>query len=196
MANVDIYRQIWRQEKWIDLRKKFSGWKGLYVMRSHYFLIQNCKGKRGWEWKSDDECQISWIRVIRSCFATALHWDFPTKQGNISWWRELFDITLSANKWGKVEMGDFWLNFKKFQVHWICSVVKNVLAVSKNEYEHNLDDKWKFQIQQNFVQREGEIAFQKFSKSNLRLKEVVPAKITKTWYFRGWFKICCLAHLF
>ena len=129
-------------------------------------------------------------------FCNRVHWDFPTKQGNISWWCELCDISLSANKWGKVEMGDFWLNFKKFQVHWICSVVKNVSVESKNLYDHNHDDKWKFQIQQNFVQREGEIAFQKFSKSNLRLKEVVPAKITKTWYFRGWFKICCLALLF
>ena len=43
------------------------------------------------------------------------------------------------------------------------------------DFEQNICDKWHFQIQQNLSKWRREIAFQKFSKSNLGLKEVAAA---------------------
>ena len=43
------------------------------------------------------------------------------------------------------------------------------------DFEQNICDKWNFQIQQNLSKWRREIAFQKFSKSNLGLKEVAAA---------------------
>ena len=43
------------------------------------------------------------------------------------------------------------------------------------DFEANICDKWNFQIQQNLSKWRREIAFQKFSKSNLGLKEVAAA---------------------
>ena len=49
------------------------------------------------------------------------------------------------------------------------------------DFEQNICDKWNFQIQQNLSKWRSEIAFQKFSKSNLRFKEVVPAATTEIY---------------
>ena len=43
------------------------------------------------------------------------------------------------------------------------------------DFEQKICDKWNFQIQQNLSKWRREIAFQKFSKSNLGLKEVAAA---------------------